>query len=86
MHCYCFNELKSGNIQGLFDIDFTAINPEDTRKYCKDWFYAYSKALSLKYGAPMVIIIINVLVPIVFAAFSKFEKHKTLNEETLGTF
>ena len=85
MHCYCFNELKTKPAE-LFNIDFSDIKASDTEKYCKDWFVSYSYVMSLKYGSPMVIIGINMIVPMIFAMFSKFERQKTLNEETMGTF
>jgi len=52
---------------GLFNIDFSDVKPGDTEKYCKSWSKAYLKAMSLKYGSPMIIIIINMLVPMIFA-------------------
>jgi hypothetical protein len=87
MHCYCFAKLKEakGDINKVFGISFTDVAPGDT-EYCRGWFWAYSEAMALKYGAPMVIVIINSLVPIIFDLLTRFESHKTKTEETLRTF
>ena len=42
--------------------------------------------MALKFGAPMVIIAINVIVPIVFHLLSEFEHATTKTEETERTF
>ena len=86
MHCYCFNELKKKGPASLFDIDFTDVKATDKTKYCQQWSTSYIHAMSLKYGSPAIILLINMLVPMIFDQFSKFERQKTINEETMGTF
>ena len=88
MHCYCFSQLKKakGNVNTVFAIKFEDVKTGDLNHYCKGWFWAYSEAMALKFGAPMVIVIINALVPLIFDLLSKFERHKTKTEETLQTF
>lgn len=70
----------------VFGISFADVAPGDKTEYCRGWFWAYSEAMALKYGAPMVIVIINSVVPIIFDLLGKFEGHKTKTEETLRTF
>ena len=69
MHCYCFKQLTK-DPASLFDIDFSDVRIGDTTKYCQQWFISYTKAMTLKYGSPLIIILINMLVPMIFAQFS----------------
>ena len=41
---------------------------------------------ALKYLGPMVVILINLIVPMTFQALTAWEKHKTRNEETETMF
>ena len=86
MHCFCFAKFKEakGDINKVFGISFTNIAPGDTTKYCQGWFWAYSEAMALKYGAPMVIVIINSVVPIIFDLLTRFESHKTKTLDVLS--
>lgn len=88
MHCFCFSKLKAakGDMIKVFGISFADVAPGDKTEYCRGWFWAYSEAMALKYGAPMVIVIINSVVPIIFDLLTGFEGHKTKTEETLRTF
>jgi hypothetical protein len=69
MHCYCFKQLTK-DPASLFDIDFSDVRKDDDSKYCQQWFISYTKAMTLKYGSPLIIILINMLVPMIFAQFS----------------
>jgi hypothetical protein len=72
--------------KAVFAISFDNIKGAGNTPYCKEWFYVYAYEMALKFGAPMVIIGINVIVPIVFHLLSEFEHATTKTEETERTF
>ena len=88
MHCFCFAKMKAakGNINSVFAIKFNGPGVSDQTEYCRSWFWAYSEAMGLKYGAPLVIVIINSVVPIIFDLLTSVEGHKTKTKETMRTF
>lgn len=87
MSCYCLSEAKRlKDPKKLFAVSFSQIPGAGDTPYCKRWFYVYAKDMALKFGAPMVIIAINLIVPIVFHLLSEFEHATTKTEETERTF
>lgn len=77
---------SEGDINKVLATSFTDVDPQSTTEYCRGWFWAYSEAMGLKYGAPMVIVIINSAVPIIFDMLTGLERHKTKTTETMRTF
>jgi len=77
---------SKGDVTKVLSISFADIDAKDTTEYCRGWFWAYSEAMGLKFGAPMVIVIINSVVPIIFDKLTALEGHKTKTVETLRTF
>ena len=68
------------------DILFTDVNPKDTNLYCKTWIEDYVIELSVKYGAPAFISIINAIVNVIFSLIVPFEFGYTKNSETSSMF
>lgn len=87
MNCYCLNQMKVlKDPKKVLATSFDSIKGAGKTQYCKEWFYVYAYDMALKFGAPMVIIAINVIVPIVFHLLSEFEHATTKTEETERTF
>ena len=61
-------------------IPFSKTVPGDDTLYCKAWLKVYVYTMGLKFGAPLVIIGINLIVPIVFNLLSFFEHATTKTE------
>jgi len=53
---------------------FTDIDPTNETKYCEIWLETWSIEMLVKYGAPALIAVINVLVSLVFKYTAPFEK------------
>jgi hypothetical protein len=70
----------------FIDISFTDQKASDSTPYCKEWSIAYFTVAALKYGSPIIISIINLLVIIVFDLLGDFQKSPTLNQRTISTF
>ena len=70
----------------VWAISFDNISKGDNTLYCKEWSYVYVYEMALKFGAPMIIIGINIIVPIVFHLLAEFEHTTTKTEETERTF
>ena len=66
------------------DISFRSATGSDVL-FCKEWMPEYFYFMSLKFGAPLVIIGINLIVPIVFGILGGFEHALTKTEQTERT-
>lgn len=93
MHCYCFEEMKKAAKTGVWAeflkflaTKFTEVDPNDDTEWCRKWFDSFSLTNAVKVGAPMTVVIINVIVTKVFEALAKFEKHYTKGDQTISTF
>lgn len=86
MGCYCFdNIIKDGDFS-FSETTFTDIDSNSTKQYCEIWLHTWLLENLVKYGAPAMIAIINVIVSSIFKYTAPFEKQFTLNEETTSTF
>ena len=85
MGCYCLQEMKKHPTH-FMKIDFSDINSKDQTLYCEQWFYAYGTQNLIKYGSPVVIAVINLLVTLIFDGLGDFMKSPTVNQRTSSTF
>ena len=77
MSCYCMQMFSSQgfNPLNLKRIKFNDVGgPEETNIYCWVWFKEYSLDVFLKFAGPMVVIVINLIVPMTFKKLSIWEK------------
>ena len=54
--------------------EFTDIDKTNDIKYCEIWLHTYSQEMLVKYGAPALIAVINVIVSNLFRYTAPFEK------------
>jgi hypothetical protein len=71
---------------GFLKIKFDDIKPGDNTLYCNEWFIAFSTTQALKYGAPIVIAVINFIVTVIFDHLGDFQKSPSVNDRTQSTF
>jgi hypothetical protein len=87
MNCYCYEKLKEdpfGNT--IKDMTFKSFNVTDDHKWCNEWWQFFKVQATLKYLGPMVVILINLIVPITFQLLTAWEKHVSRNNETESLF
>lgn len=84
MHCYCYDGMLKAlktrdwaEFTKFLATSFAEVKPGDDTKYCGLWWDSFTLTSSVKFGAPMIVVIINVLVTKVFEVLAKFEKHYT---------
>ena len=93
MHCFCFDKMKEALKTGDWDkfkaflaTNFTEADKNDETLWCGLWFDSFSLTNAVKVGAPMTVVLINVIVTKVFEALAVFEKHYTKGDQTISTF
>jgi len=80
MHCFCMDSLKKDSSATL-KLEFA-----NGEMYCREWAISYGLMTVLKFGAPMVITIINLTLCTIFHKLVNFEKRYTLNDQTMSVF
>ena len=86
MGCYCYDQFVGAGNYNAGDITFTDVNPYDTNLYCSTWIENYVVEITVKYGAPALISIINALVSAIFNLIVPFEYNFTKNSMTSSIF
>ena len=89
MHCYCYDEFFNNRNKDIRDIQFTDTGVDDVNKdslYCNEWFKSFVSIRFLQTAAPNVISAINIAATLIFQYMSSYQKHYTLNDETMSTF
>lgn len=84
MHCYCLQIYNSWGSSKLLTFDFKDVGSNNNKNYCSDWLANYTYQQSLIYFSSFTVIIVNVLVCWILQIISIFEKHHTLNAESVG--
>lgn len=87
MGCFCYAKvIDSGGDPRVIQMSFTNIDSEDDTKYCSIWALAYGIQLSVTYGTPAIIALINIIVSELFKYISPFGRFYTKNDQTNSTF
>jgi len=86
MGCYCFDRIvKQGDVLAS-STTFIDIDATNSKPYCETWLRGWLVERLVKYGAPAMIAVINVIVSAIFKYTAPFEKQFTMNDETSSTF
>ena len=76
MSCFCMSSFKANqfNPLALRKIKWTDVGGVEEDQFCFDWVQNYSFKMFLKYSGPMVVIVINLIVPMTFKKLSVWER------------
>ena len=86
MGCFCYDAIIKKKSWAARKMTFTDIDESDKEEYCMTWLVHYGTNIGVRYGAPLVIISLNIISSVLFKEIAPFIKFHTKNAETAFIF